>query len=53
MSEAQQLAALQLLLMLLPAPNRACLQLLLAFLARVAARHAVNKMGLANLVRVR
>jgi hypothetical protein len=46
---ARRVYALQLLLLLLPEVNRRCLQHLLSFLARVAARHEINKMGLTNL----
>eukprot|EP00051_Salpingoeca_urceolata_P006400 m.84682 g.84682 ORF g.84682 m.84682 type:complete len:577 (-) comp14814_c0_seq1:400-2130(-) len=41
--------ALQLLVMLLPPVNRACLCKLLDFLCLVASRSTVNKMGVANL----
>lgn len=44
-----QVYVLRLLVMLLPAPNRACLRMLLNFLCRIAERQAVNKMGIANL----
>jgi hypothetical protein len=44
-----QLYSLQLLVMLLPKVNRACLKLLFDFLALVEAGSKVNKMGFANL----
>eukprot|EP00041_Stephanoeca_diplocostata_P012079 m.201285 g.201285 ORF g.201285 m.201285 type:complete len:590 (+) comp18800_c0_seq2:469-2238(+) len=45
----QQLEALQMLAVLLPPVHRACLRVLLRFLALVAANDGKNKMGIANL----